>query len=124
MGDMSVRLPEGWHSVTPRIVVEDASAFVAFLRRVFDAQGEVRGDAPAVVRIGDSQLMVSSAGERDLFPAFLYVYVDDVDATFTRALDAGAIELEEVWNTPYGDRRGMVKDPWGNVWQVATPNAR
>jgi PhnB protein len=69
--------------------------------------------------IGDSLVMVSRAGPRETFPAFLYVYVDDPDSTCQRALDAGAVSLEAVWDTPYGDRRGMVRDPWGNVWQIA-----
>ena len=64
--------------------------------------------------------MVSTAGARQIFPAFLYVYVEDADETCQRALDAGTALLEPVWDTPYGDRRGMVSDPWGNVWQVAT----
>ena len=63
--------------------------------------------------------MVSPAGERDLFPAFLYVYVDDADAAYRRALDAGAHSLEEPVETPYGDRRAMVRDPFGNVFQIA-----
>jgi PhnB protein len=112
--------PAGWHTVTPRIVVEDPAGLVAFLKRVFGATGEVQGDAPSQMVIGDSRLMVSRAGPREVFPAFLYVYVGDADATYQRALDAGAVSLEAVWDTPYGDRRGMVKDPWGNVWQVAT----
>jgi uncharacterized glyoxalase superfamily protein PhnB len=117
---MTTLLPTGWHSVTPRIVVEDAAALVAFLKRVFEATGEFRTDAPSQIRIGDSLLMVSMAGAREIFPAFLYVYVADADETCQRALDAGAASLEAVWDTPYGDRRGMVRDPWGNVWQVAT----
>lgn len=64
--------------------------------------------------------MISPAGIREPFPAFLYVYVEDADASFNRAIDAGAASLEAVWETPYGDRRGMVRDPWGNVWQIAT----
>jgi PhnB protein len=112
--------PQGWHTITPRIVVEDAAALVAFLKHVFGATGELRDDAPSVITIGDSLLMISASGTREVFPAFLYVYVDDVDAAYQRALDAGAVSLEAVWNTPYGDRRGMVKDPWGNVWQLAT----
>lgn len=117
---MTTPVPAGWHSVTPRIVVEDAAALVAFLKRVFDATGEYRTDAPSQIRIGDSLLMVSTAGARETFPAFLYVYVEDADDTCQRALEAGAASLEAVWDTPYGDRRGMVRDPWGNVWQVAT----
>lgn len=109
-----------WHSVTPRIVVQDAAALVAFLERVFGATGDLLADSPSQITIGDSLVMVSAAGAREVFPAFLYVYVEDADATYKRALDAGAISLEAVWDTPYGDRRGMVKDPWGNVWQVAT----
>jgi len=53
-------------------------------------------------------------------PAFLYLYVDDVDTTYQRTLEAGAVSLEEPKDLPYGDRRGMVKDPFGNVWQIAT----
>jgi PhnB protein len=64
--------------------------------------------------------MVSNVGLREPMPAFLYVYVDDIDATYRRALDAGAMSLEEPQDLPYGDRRGMVKDRWGNIWQIAT----
>jgi uncharacterized glyoxalase superfamily protein PhnB len=53
-------------------------------------------------------------------PAFLYVYVDDADDVYLRALRAGATSLEEPSDTPYGDRRGMVQDRWGNTWQIAT----
>ena len=63
--------------------------------------------------------MVSSAGDRELFPAFLYVYVDDADNVYRRALSAGAISLEAPLDTPYGDRRAMVRDPLGNVFQIA-----
>ena len=113
-------VPAGWHTVTPRIVVEDPVGLIAFLDRVFEAAGDFQADAPSQIMIGDSLLMVSRAGPRETFPAFLYVYVEDADATCQRALDAGAQSLEPVWDTPYGDRRGMVRDPWGNVWQVAT----
>jgi PhnB protein len=71
------------------------------------------------MRIGDSVVMVTSAVERDLFPAFLYVYVDDADRVYGRALTAGAMSLEAPLNTPYGDRRAMVRDPFGNVFQIA-----
>jgi uncharacterized glyoxalase superfamily protein PhnB len=66
--------------------------------------------------------MVSGVGVRDAMPAFLYLYVDDIDATYQRALKAGAESLEEPQDMPYGDRRGMVKDPGGNIWQIATHN--
>lgn len=116
--------PPGWHSVTPRIVVEDAAGLVDFVKLVFEATGELHSSAPAQIRIGDSLIMVSAAGARETFPAFLYVYVEDPDATIQRALDAGATSLEAVWDTPYGDRRGMVRDRWGNVWQIATHKPR
>jgi len=75
-----------FHTVTPRMVVSDAAAAVQFLRAVFGALGEVPAGRPAEMRIGDSLIMVSSAGEREVFPAFLYVYVDDADAAYHRAL--------------------------------------
>lgn len=113
-------LPDGWHTLTPRLVVEDVAGLVEFLRKVFGAAGELRADRPSVMRIGDSVLMVSAAGPRPPTPAFVYVYVDECDATWRRAVEAGAVSLEEPAETPYGDRRGMVADRWGNVWQIAT----
>jgi PhnB protein len=117
---MGKSIPEGWHSVTPRLVVHDPAELVRFLTKAFRASGNFRADAPSVMRIGDSIVMVSSAGARDPMPAFLYLYVDDVDATYERALEAGAVGLEEPADMPYGDRRAMVKDPCGNHWQIAT----
>ena len=114
---------EGWHSVTPRIVVEDAKQLVDFLKQVFDAAGEYLQTRPSVIRIGDSLVMISDAGIRKTMTAFLYVYVDDIDSTYRRALAAGARPLEEPFDTPYGDRRGMVEDKWGNTWQIATYGA-
>lgn len=64
--------------------------------------------------------MVSAVGPREPTSAFLYLYVDDVDATYKRALGAGATSIEEPASTPYGDRRAMVRDPSGNDWQIAT----
>ena len=115
-------IPEGWHSVTPRLVVHDAAMQVEFLKQAFGATGDLRSDRPSVIKIGDSLVMVSSVGPRDAMPAFLYLYVDDIDATYRRALESGAVSLEEPWDTPYGDRRGMVQDPCGNTWQIATHN--
>ncbi|WP_201777107.1 VOC family protein [Streptacidiphilus neutrinimicus] len=113
-------LPDGFHAVTPRMFVDDVEAAVAFLRAVFDATGEVQPNRPAQVRIGDSLVMVSGADQREAFPAFLYVYVDDVDTRYRQALATGAESLEEPVDTPYGDRRAMVRDPFGNVFQIAT----
>ena len=116
---MKVQRPPGFHSVTPRMVVRDAPGAVEFLRTVFDAVGDVQAERPAEVRIGDSLVMVTSATEREPFPAFLYVYVGDADLADNRALDAGATSLEAPFNTPYGDRRAMVRDRFGNVFQIA-----
>ena len=112
--------PDGWHTVTPRIVVHDAERLVAFLREVFGASGDYRPDLPSEMKIGDSIVMVSDAGIRKPMPAFLYVYVHNTDDTYRLALQAGASSLEEPSDMPYGDRRGMVEDEWGNTWQIAT----
>ena len=109
----------GFQTVIPRMVVSDLVAAVAFLRTVFGATGEAEGGRPAEIRIGDSLLLVSAEGERELFPAFLYIYVADADATYRRALDCGATSVEKPANMPYGDRRAMVRDPFGNVFQIA-----
>jgi PhnB protein len=111
----------GYRSVTPRIVVSDVDAQVAFLRAVFDASGQVVTGRPAEIAIGDSLVMVTSTAERDLFPAFLSVYVDDADETYRRALASGAETMEEPTDTAYGDRRAMVRDPFGNIFQIAHP---
>jgi predicted enzyme related to lactoylglutathione lyase len=107
--------------VTPRIVVDDVHGQVGFLRAVFSAVGDVEPGRPAEVRIGDAVIMISSTVEREAFPAFLYVYVDDADEAFRRAVGAGATVLEEPLDTPYGDRRAMVRDPFGNIFQIAHP---
>ena len=116
---MKVERPREFHTVTPRMVVSDVAGAVEFLRTVFDAVGEVQPERPTEVRIGDSLVMVTSATEREPFPAFLYVYVGDADLVYHRALNAGAMSLEAPRNTPYGDRRAMVRDPFGNVFQIA-----
>ena len=120
---MPAREPRsGFRSVTPRIVVDDVAAQVDFLRAVFGATGTVEPGRPAEMRIGDSLIMVSSTTDRDAFPAFLYIYVDDVEQTHERALGSGAMTLEAPLDTPYGDRRAMVRDPFGNVFQIARQN--
>ncbi|WP_322081210.1 VOC family protein [Burkholderia sp. BCC1972] len=118
---MALFQPDGWHTVTPRIVVPDPQNLIAFVRTVFDAHGEFRAGLPAEIRIGDSVVMISGAdGLREPMPAFLYVYVEDTDSIYRRAIAAQAVSLEAPADLPYGDRRAMVRDPWGNVWQIAT----
>jgi uncharacterized glyoxalase superfamily protein PhnB len=116
----STPAPKGKHTVTPRIVSRDAEKLVEFLHKVFDATGKYERDFPTEARIGDSVIMVSNAGVRNAMPAFLYVYVSDADATYRRAVAEGAKTLEEPADMPYGDRRAMVQDKWGNIWQIAT----
>ena len=70
-GTINGRPQNGHHTLTPRIVVADLDGAVQFLRTVFDGSGEVEAGRPAEIHIGDSVVMVSSTGERDLFPAFL-----------------------------------------------------
>jgi PhnB protein len=117
---MAKSIPDGWRSITPRLVVHDPTKLVDFLKNTFGASGDFTANSPSVMRIGDSIVMVSGVGPRDPMPAFLYLYVDDVDATYQRALEAGAVGLEEPADMPYGDRRGTVRDPCGNHWQIAT----
>jgi PhnB protein len=112
--------PVGWSSVTPRIVAVDAKSLVEFVKQVFDATGEYRDQAPAEMKLGDSIIMISDAGVRAPTVACLYVYVANVDATWQRAIVAGAHSIEAPGNTPYGDRRGIALDRWGNTWQIAT----
>jgi len=112
--------PPGWPTVIPRLVVDDARGLVEFLMQVFVASGTYREEAPTELKIGDSMLMISTPGARQPAPAFLYVYVQDTDATYGRALELGARSVEAPAEMPYGDRRAMVEDRWGNTWQIAT----
>jgi PhnB protein len=106
--------------VTPRIVVDDVAGCVEFLKWVFGATGDIVTERPVELAIGDSVVMISSLGPRQHFPAFLYVYVDDVDTRFALAVQGGATVVEEPRDQPYGDRRAMVEDPFGNLYQIAS----
>ena len=108
--------PEGWPTVTPRIVADGAEQLVAFIKQVFGATGEYQSSRPAELWIGGSVIMVSDAGARNPTTAFLYVYVRDANETYQLALDGGARSIEAPFDTPYGDRRCMVEDAWGNIW--------
>ena len=117
--------PAGWHSITPQLIATDPESLVEFLRRAFEATGALNVGRPTELRIGDSNVMVSGTFEgRGPTEAFLYLYVEDADATYARAVAAGARSLEAPSDTPYGDRRATVQDPSGTVWQIATRGAR
>ena len=115
-------IPEGYHSITPRLFVPDADALVEFLKRAFGAveRPRVGNGSPAEMVIGDSIVIVSPSGMRPALPAFLYLYVPDADAVYREALKAGAKSLAEPTDMHYGDRRAMIEDPQGNTWQIAT----
>jgi uncharacterized glyoxalase superfamily protein PhnB len=119
--------PDGYHAVTPYLVVDGAARLIDFLEEVFDAEQVERFAAPgnrighAEVRIGDSVVMLGeSHGEHKPMQMMLYVYVDDVDATYQRAVAAGAAAVQPPVDQFYGDRSGGVRDPFGNIWWVAT----
>jgi PhnB protein len=120
-------VPEGYHTVTPYLVVQGAGKLIDFMKAAFDAQEIVRMSMPdgsighAEMRIGNSMVMIGEA--RDQFramPTTLNLYLEDVDAAYARALAAGATAVSEPKNQFYGDRSGGVRDMCGNNWYVAT----
>jgi len=120
-------IPDGFHSVTPYLVVEGVPKLITFLEQAFDANEIERIPGPdgavahAEVRIGDSIVMMGSPrGETKAMPTTLYLYVTDIDATYTRALAAGGVSISEPTDQFYGDRTGAVRDPGGNEWHIAT----
>jgi PhnB protein len=118
---MTTCKPEGWGTVIPRVFTNDVAGLAGFLRAVFGAVGEVRSGAPTEVKIGDSLVMIGDGGgTREATPAFLYVYVENADETYRRAIAAGAESIEGPADMPYGDRRATVRDSWANIWQIAT----
>jgi len=128
-------VPESYHTVTPYLAVEDAARAIEFYTRAFGAKEAVRMDAPggkighAELEIGDSRIMLS-----DPFPQAstkppkelggtsfsVMMYVEDVDAAFKRAVDAGATVSMELADMFWGDRFGSVTDPFGHSWSLAT----
>ena len=120
-------IPDGYHSITPYLVVQGAGKLIDFLKQAFDAQEIERLAAPggtighAEVRIGDSIVMMGDAHDKQQpMSGAMYLYVNDVDATYKRALQAGAVSTMEPTDQFYGDRSAGVKDPVGNQWWIAT----
>ncbi len=112
--------PEGWPTVVPRIFTDRPADVVEFIRDVFEAKGDYAEGRPVDLQLGNAIIMVSDTAVRDTVTQFLYVYVPDADATYARAMAHEAKSLEAPIDTPYGDRRCMVRDLWGNTWQIAT----
>jgi len=114
-------IPDGWHSITPRLVVHNPARLVEFLKAAFGATGDYESSRPSQLKIGDSIVMVSGVmGFAPSAPAYLYLYIDDCDEVYARALAAGATSLEAPEDLHYGDRRATIRDPEGNVWQIGT----
>lgn len=127
MSSNAKSFPHGYHTVTPYLTVQGADELIGFLRQVFDAKVTeriTRADsmvAHADVQIGDSIVMLADASSTwKPMPSAIYVYVSDTDTTYQRALQAGGTSLMEPASQFHGDRMAGVRDPFGNVWWIAT----
>jgi PhnB protein len=128
-------IPNGYHSVTPYLSIKGAADAIEFYKRAFNATELFRLVAPsgeighAEIKIGDSPIMLADPCEEGAFrnpqslggsSVGLHVYVEDVDALFVQAVDAGAKTVRPVQDQFYGDRTGTLEDPFGHVWFLAT----
>jgi PhnB protein len=120
-------IPDGYHALTPYLIVRGVPRLLEFLKSAFGAEEVRRTAMPdgtimhAEVRIDGSALMMGEAhGEFAPMPGSIFYYVKDADAVYRRALDAGAVSLMEPADQFHGDRHGGVKDPAGNSWWIAT----
>jgi PhnB protein len=124
----SVRaVPEGFHAVTPYLIVDNAAGLIEFIQKAFDGKLTfiTKDDddriVHATVKIGDSTIMISDTMEgMSAQTAMLYLYLEDVDAVFRKAVQAKATSIQEPKNEFYGDRAGAVKDAAGNTWWIST----
>ena len=135
---MSARVkpvPDGYHTITPYLIVNGAAAAIEFYKRAFGATEVMRMPAPdgrighAELQLGDCRVMLADEypqmdcrGPKSVggTPVFLHMYVDDVDAVVKQAVAAGARVVRPVQDQFYGDRMGTVADPYGHVWHVST----
>lgn len=118
-------VPEGFHTVTPYLMVPDTDRLIEFMGRAFGAQEvfRARGEAGGMhveVKVGDSMVMVGGRKDTEPQPAAIFLYLDGVDDVYIRALEAGAASIEEPADQYEGDRRAGVADPFGNSWFIAT----
>lgn len=127
--------PEGYHSITPYIIADGASAAIDFYKANFGATEVMRLPGPegkvmhAEFQIGDSRIMIAdpfpdmgalSPGHFGGSPQHLMIYTEDVDAMFNKAVEAGGEILRPLADMFYGDRMGTLKDPFGHQWSIAT----
>lgn len=120
-------IPDGYHTVTPYLTVDDPAVQIDFLQRAFDAEVkfQMKDDngniGHAEVKVGDSMLMVGPArNEWHPKPTNFYMYVSDCDGLYQKAITAGGKSVHAPVNQFYGDRNGAVEDPQGNQWWIAT----
>jgi PhnB protein len=120
-------IPDGYHTLTPYFTVANAALSLDFVVRAFDADVLFKMERPdgsvghAVVQIGDSRLMFGQASEEwKAIPGMVYMYVENADETYRRAMAAGATSLREPRTEFYGDRSGGVQDSQGCQWWMAT----
>ena len=120
-------VPDGFHTVTPYLVAKGVSKLIDFVKRAFDAQEIFVMRRPdgvvshAEMKIGDSIIMMGEArGQWQPSASTIYLYVNDADALYRQALNAGGVSLQDMADQFYGDRSGGIKDPCGNMWWVAT----
>jgi PhnB protein len=120
-------IPDGYHTVTPYLIVEGAQKLIDFLKRGFGAKETFSMPGPggkighAEVKIGNSMVMLADANPRwKATKTMLYLYVEDVDAVYKKAVAAGGKSVMEPANQFYGDRSAGVEDAFGNHWGIAT----
>ena len=122
-----MKLPEGYHTITPYFTVSDADQLLEFLVEAFGGAIVATNRYPtgriqhARVRVGDSVIMINESNEQ--YPvnvSQMHLYVDEVEMVFSKALSAGAVSIMEPNERPHGDRMAGVKDPCENIWWIAT----
>jgi PhnB protein len=125
-------IPEGYHSLTPYLVIDGAAEAMEYYKKAFGAVELFRMEhggkiGHAEMKIGDSPFMLADSSEQfkgvKAFggtPVSLMIYVDDVDTTYPQAIAAGGVEMKPLQDQFYGDRSGTLTDPFGHVWTVAT----
>lgn len=121
-----MKLPEGYQQVMPYLIIENAAGFISFMQKVFGAKEthkRMRDEHKimhAEIMIGESKIMLADATERyKPQNAGFFIYVENADETFARAIESGAEVVDQLANQTYG-RSGGVIDPFGNTWWITS----